>query len=146
MCGPVEFGSFTLAPRVGNAGTVLWRDVNGLTTMNRVGLKNPGSAAAEFLSRQPIDGTFGISVATTPEVDDPTVQAAHVAQAIGRFIEEGVRPDWFTVNLSSPEHRTGSHGDSDHRAGVGGVCGDGRARRDGSGVGESQPRPRGHAV
>lgn len=103
MCGPVEFGSFTLAPRVGNAGTVLWRDVNGLTTMNRVGLKNPGSAAAaEFLSRQPIDGTFGISVATTPEVDDPTVQAAHVAQAIGRFIEEGVRPDWFTVNLSCP--------------------------------------------
>lgn len=103
MCGPVEVGSFTLAPRKGNTGTVLWREVNSRTTMNRIGLKNPGAAAAaKFLSRHPIGGPFGISVATTPEVDDAQMQAAHVASAIGHFVEEGVRPDWFTVNLSCP--------------------------------------------
>lgn len=103
MCGPVEVGSFTLMPRKGNSGTVLWRDVNSRTTMNRIGLRNPGAAAAaKFLSRNPIGGTYGISVATTPEVDAAEVQAAHVAQALGRFVEEGVRPDWFTVNLSCP--------------------------------------------
>jgi dihydroorotate dehydrogenase len=103
MAGPVEVGSFTLAPRKGNPGTVLWRDVNGRTTMNRVGLKNPGAAAAAaFLSLHRVAGTYGVSIATTPEVDAVDEQAAHVAQAIGCFIDLGVRPDWFTVNLSCP--------------------------------------------
>lgn len=103
MAGPVEIGSFTLAPRMGNSGTTLWRDVNGRTTMNRIGLRNPGAvAAAKFLSSHPVGGTYGISVATTPGVDDAGQQAAHVAQAIRQFLEEGVRPDWFTVNLSCP--------------------------------------------
>ena len=41
LVGIVEFGSFTRQPRMGNAGTVIWRDAKSQSTQNRVGLKNP---------------------------------------------------------------------------------------------------------
>jgi hypothetical protein len=43
LVGPVEFGSFTRYPRIGNTGTVMWRDMRRLSTQNRVGLRNPGA-------------------------------------------------------------------------------------------------------
>ncbi|MEO1289714.1 MAG: hypothetical protein AAFV93_18280, partial [Chloroflexota bacterium] len=46
LVGLVEFGSFTRHPRVGNAGTVMWRDAKTKSTQIRIGLKIPGVVAA----------------------------------------------------------------------------------------------------
>src|SRR5690606_3042156 len=40
LVGAVEFGSFTRYPRLGNPGTVIWREVGTKSTQNRVGLRN----------------------------------------------------------------------------------------------------------
>jgi dihydroorotate dehydrogenase len=101
----VEFGSFTRWPRIGNAGTVLWRDVQTRSTQNRVGLKNPGAkAAAAFLSqhRTHLPPCFGINVAVSPGVVDPVEERREVLECLDAFLQRGVLPSWFTLNLSCP--------------------------------------------
>jgi dihydroorotate dehydrogenase len=105
LVGPVEFGSFTRWPRLGNPGVVVWRDVPTRSTQNRVGLRNPGArAAAEFLAAHKADlpPVFGINIAVSPGVDDPDQQMDEVLAALAAFIERGVSPAWFTLNLSCP--------------------------------------------
>ena len=105
LLGPVEFGSFTRRPRVGNPGTVLWRDSSARTTRNRVGLRNPGArAAARFLGlhRDKMPKTWGINIATSPGIDDVGRQGDELLESIGFFLEAGVRPAWYTLNLSCP--------------------------------------------
>jgi dihydroorotate dehydrogenase len=105
LVGPVEFGSFTRWPRLGNPGVVVWRDVPTRSTRNRVGLRNPGAlAAAEFLAvrRADLPPIFGINIAVSPGVDDPDQQTDEVIAALSAFIERGVFPAWFTLNLSCP--------------------------------------------
>lgn len=105
LCGPVEFGSFTRWPRVGNPGTVIWRDAVTQSTQNRVGLKNPGArAAAAFLSSRwrSISEPFGINIAVSPGVTDPALEEAEVLEALQFFLDVGVFPGWFTLNLSCP--------------------------------------------
>jgi dihydroorotate dehydrogenase len=105
LAGLVEFGSFTRWPRLGNPGVVVWRDVPTHSTQNRVGLRNPGAmAAAEFLAARhaALPPQFGINVAITPGVDDPEQQTGEVLSALAAFVERGVYPTWFTLNLSCP--------------------------------------------
>ncbi len=106
LVGLVEFGSFTRWPRLGNPGVVVWRDVPTRSTQNRVGLRNPGAlAAAEFLAARtkPIcPPQFGINIAVSPGVDDPDQQTDEVLAALAAFVERGVYPAWFTLNLSCP--------------------------------------------
>jgi dihydroorotate dehydrogenase len=105
LVGPVEFGSFTRWPRPGNPGTVLWRDVPSRSTQNRVGLKNPGvQAAAAFLAmrRDALPVQFGINVAVSPGVEDAGQQVEEVLAGLAAFIDRGVYPTWFTLNLSCP--------------------------------------------
>ncbi|MCB9459615.1 MAG: hypothetical protein H6670_08190 [Anaerolineaceae bacterium] len=105
LVGPVEFGSFTRYPRIGNTGRVMWRDRRHLSTQNRVGLKNPGAqAAALFLSerKDQLPSQFGINIAPSPGVDDERESIQHVIEAMGVFIKRGVLPTWFTLNLSCP--------------------------------------------
>ncbi|MCB9435639.1 MAG: hypothetical protein H6673_01430 [Anaerolineales bacterium] len=103
MVGLVEYGSFTRWPRVGNSGTVIWRDVPTRSTQNRIGLKNPGVvAAAEFLSRKPLPFQFGINIAVSPGVEDPSIERQEVLASMAAFLDKGVRPTWFTLNLSCP--------------------------------------------
>ncbi|GAB4573852.1 MAG: quinone-dependent dihydroorotate dehydrogenase [Anaerolineae bacterium] len=114
LAGPVEFGSFTRWPRLGNPGTVMWRDVQTRSTQNRVGLKNPGvHAAAAFLAarRDSLPEVFGINIAVSPGVVDPDRQTEEVLAGLRAFVERGVRPAWFTLNLSCPntEDDPGGH-------------------------------------
>jgi dihydroorotate dehydrogenase len=105
LVGLVEFGSFTRWPRLGNPGIVVWRDVPTRSTQNWVGLRNPGAlAAAEFLAARhaALPPKFGINVAVTPGVDDPDQQIGEVLGALAAFVERGVYPTWFTLNLSCP--------------------------------------------
>jgi len=103
LVGPIEYGSFTRWPRLGNSGTVVWRDVPNRSTQNRVGLRNPGvNAAAEFLVKRQLPKTFGINLAVSPGVDDPAEQSAEVLAGLAAFVERGLRPAWFTLNLSCP--------------------------------------------
>lgn len=103
MCGAVEFGSFTRWPRMGNTSPVLWRDVATQSTQNRIGLKNPGArAAAAFLKDKPLPPIFGLSLATTPGVDEPERQLDEVRESVQFFLEAGIRPSWVTLNLSCP--------------------------------------------
>jgi len=105
LLGPVEFGSFTRWPRLGNPGTVVWRDVPTHSTQNRVGLRNPGAlAAAAFLAeRKPqLPAQFGINIAVSPGVDDPARQTGEIVEALAAFVDRDIRPLWFALNLSCP--------------------------------------------
>ncbi len=104
LVGPVEFGSFTRWPRTGNPGTVVWRDAATRSTQNRVGLCNPGArAAAQFLAarRDQLPPVFGINIAVSPGVKDSD-QETDVLEALSFFTEAGLRPAWYTLNLSCP--------------------------------------------
>jgi dihydroorotate dehydrogenase len=97
LVGPVEFGSFTRWPRMGNLGTVLWRDVPTRSTQNRVGLKNPGAkAAATFLSqcRGNLPPCFGINIAVSPGVADPSQERHEVLESLDTFLQRGIFPSW----------------------------------------------------
>lgn len=105
LMGVVEFGSFTRFPRIGNQGTVIWRDVATKSTQNRVGLKNPGAiAAATFMQDHIADlpHVYGINIAISPGVDDPTEEATHIRESVLAFLIRGVVPNWFTLNISCP--------------------------------------------
>lgn len=103
LVGPSEFGSYTPHPRIGNPGTVMWRDVPTKSTQNRVGLKNPGVvAAAEFFSRHPLPPQTGINIAVSPGVTDAKMERQEVLDGIRAFLEKRIRPAWFTLNLSCP--------------------------------------------
>ncbi len=114
LVGLVEFGSFTRWPRLGNPGTVMWRDAPTQSTQNRVGLKNPGAqAAAEFLARHQgnLPPLFGINIAVSPGVSDATQEQREVIEAVDFFLSKGIRPSWFTLNISCPntEDDPGGH-------------------------------------
>ena len=109
LMGPVEFGSYTRHPRLGNPGRVLWRDVDGGWMQNRISLRNPGArAAAAHLARHAADlpPTFGLSLSVSPGVDDLGRSRDEVAEAAGLFASafEGLEagPAWVTLNLSCP--------------------------------------------
>ena len=105
LAGPVEFGSYTRHPRPGNKGTVLWREAESLSTQNRVGLRNPGArAAARFLGdqRDELPAEFGINIAVSPGVHNIDQQQREIMEALEFFLDAGVHPSWFTLNLSCP--------------------------------------------
>ena len=105
LVGAVEMGSFTPEPRLGNPGTVLWRDAEHRTLYNRIGLRNPGAcAAAAFLGERQTEmpDIYGISLATDPEEIDLQQKCESIAEAAKHFMSAGLRPSWVTVNLSCP--------------------------------------------
>ena len=105
LVGAVEMGSFTPAPRLGNPGTVLWRDAEHRTLYNRIGLRNPGArAAAAFLGERltELPATYGISLAADPDETDLQQKCESIAEAAKHFMSAGLRPSWVTVNLSCP--------------------------------------------
>ncbi len=113
LVGIVEFGSFTRHPRLGNEGTTLWRHPASKSLQNRIGLKNPGVAAAsEFLRQRKLDlqPIFGINIAVTPHQNDPYIQIDETLLGIHSFIDKGVIPSWFTLNLSCPNTDEDPHG------------------------------------
>lgn len=124
LLGPVEFGSFTRWPRMGNPGQVLWRDSHARSTRNRVGLRNPGiRAVAQFLARHRtgLPQVWGLNLATSPGVEDPGQQRAELLESLGFVLDAGVRPSWFTVNISCPN--TGDDPRGGHSAAlVRGLC------------------------
>ena len=105
LVGAVEFGSFTRYPRMGSEGAAIWRHIESQSTQNRVGLKNPGAmAAAAFLGKRKdkLPKAFGINIALSPGVDDSHQQQTELIESLEFFIAAGVRPAWFTLNLSCP--------------------------------------------
>lgn len=113
LVGNVEFGSFTRWPRMGNSGTVIWRDEATHSTQNRIGLKNPGvMAASEFLRlrffytpprTQGGDNlSIGINIAVSPGVVDKGQEKQEILESLATFISRGICPAWFTLNLSCP--------------------------------------------
>ena len=105
LVGPIEFGSFTRHPRLGNAGTTLWRERATLSTQNRVGLRNPGArAAAAFLGARikQLPDEFGINIAVSPGVSDLAQQQGETIESLLFFLDAGLRPSWFTLNISCP--------------------------------------------
>ncbi len=109
LAGPVEFGSYTRHPRLGNSGRVLWRDSAAGWMQNRVGLRNPGArAAAAYLGRHAGDlpPTWGLNLAVSPGVTDLGRSRDEIVEAATFFtdafagLEAG--PSWLTLNLSCP--------------------------------------------
>lgn len=112
--GPVEFGSFTRWPRLGNPGTVVWRHTGSHSTQNRIGLKNPGAlAAAAFLAhhRAHLPLIFGINIALSPGLAQIAQEVEEAVGAVNMFTAQGIYPSWFTLNLSCPntEDDPGDH-------------------------------------
>ena len=105
LVGPIEFGSFTRHPRLGNPGTTLWRQRAAQSTQNRVGLRNPGArAAAVFLGAriEQMPREFGINIAVSPGVNELAQQQAEAVESLLFFLDAGLRPSWFTLNISCP--------------------------------------------
>ena len=105
LVGPVEFGSFTRYPRIGNPGTVMWRDPATRSIQNRVGLRNPGAeAASAFLARnrRHLPVCFGINIAVSPGQNDTEAAKREVLEAIEAFSRREVFPSWYTLNVSCP--------------------------------------------
>lgn len=105
LVGLVELGSFTRYPRIGNPGTVVWRDAASHSTQNRVGLRNPGAkAAAAFLAlrRSELPPQFGINLAVSPGVSDADQEARETVEAFEAFLDADIIPTWFTLNISCP--------------------------------------------
>ena len=109
LAGPVEYGSYTRRPRLGEPGRVLWRDFDGGWMQNRVGLRNPGArAAAAFLGAHAADlpAVWGLSLSVTPGLDDVARSRDEIVEAADYFttafagLEAG--PAWLTLNLSCP--------------------------------------------
>lgn len=110
LVGPVEFGSFTRWPQRGNFGTVVWREARTQSTRHRVGLKNPGAvAAAHFLSlgknKAHLPKVFGINIAPIATAQDFPEQSQDIIEALDAFLNRGVYPSWFTLNLSTEMHQ-----------------------------------------
>jgi dihydroorotate dehydrogenase len=88
---------------LGNSGRIIWRDAGTRSTQNRVGLKNAGAkAAAAFLASHPLPPIFGVNIAVSPGVSDPALEQAEAVEALQAFVDAGVRPSWFTLNVSCP--------------------------------------------
>ena len=107
LVGAVEMGSFTPAPRLGNPGTVLWRDAEHRTLYNRIGLRNPGArAATAFLGKRlaELPATYGISLATDPEETDLKQKCESIAEAAKHFISAGLRTFMGNGQSELPEH------------------------------------------
>ena len=105
LVGPIEIGSFTRYPRLGNDGTWLARRVETRSTQNRMGLPNPGArAAALFLAsrRERLPDEYGINIAPSPGVNDLEARALEVCEALDSFLAAQLNPAWFTLNLSCP--------------------------------------------
>ena len=110
LVGPVEFGSYTRHPRLGNSGRVLWRDSDGGWMQNRVGLRNPGArAAAAFLARHAAALAAGLG----PEPGCQPGRLRRLPRAVTRssrppassrmaFAGLEAGPSWLTLNLSCP--------------------------------------------
>jgi dihydroorotate dehydrogenase len=119
LVGIVEFGSYTRYPRTGNSGTIIWRHASTRSLQNRVGLRNPGAAAASlFLSKHKahLPPVFGINVAVSPGLNETAAEAREVAESLALFLTAGVVPSWFTLNISCPNteddpkaHQTEAH-------------------------------------
>ena len=105
LMGPVEYGSFTRHPRLGNRGEVVWRHAESRSTQNRIGLRNPGArAAARCLGqrRHQLPAEFGANIAATPELHDSQQQRRDILESLDFFLDAGLRPSWFTLNISCP--------------------------------------------
>ena len=105
LVGAVEFGSFTRYPRMGNSGTVIWRDQKTQSTQNRIGLRNAGAkASAAFLANHPdqLPPIYGINLAVSPGINDPEQEQAELLEAAAFFSDAGIKPAWVTLNLSCP--------------------------------------------
>jgi dihydroorotate dehydrogenase len=119
LVGIVEFGSYTRHPRLGNPGTVMWRHTSALSLQNRVGLRNPGAAAASrflALHKANLPPVFGINVAVSPGLKKTHEEARDVVESLALFLGENVLPSWFTLNISCPNteddpkaHQTEAH-------------------------------------
>lgn len=104
--GVVEMGSFTRFPRLGNQHPSMWRLPDG-SLQQRVGLTNPGAmAAAEFLSQphvyKKLPEVFGINIAVTPGLETQDQELQDVSETFAFFLQYGIIPSWFTLNVSCP--------------------------------------------
>lgn len=107
LVGPVEFGSFTRHPRKGNPGNVVWRRERTQSTQNRIGLRNVGAeeaarTLAQLIKCEAFTHEFGINIAATPGISDIDEQEREVTGSLDCFLDAGVHPDWFTLNISCP--------------------------------------------
>lgn len=117
LVGPVEFGSFTRYPRLGNEGRVLWRNGATWSMQNRIGLRNPGAAAAAaYLSAHPtaMPSTWGVNLAVSPGVTKIAAARREISEAAAcfqsAFGDTGAGPNWLTLNLSCPNTKDDPHG------------------------------------
>lgn len=108
ISGLVEMGSYTKYPLMGNSpseGVVLWRNEKTRSAQNRIGLTNPGAAAvAEFmrLHQDELPQQFGISIAVRPGITDLQQEKKEVLESCQIFVDQGIYPTWFNINLSCP--------------------------------------------
>lgn len=102
----VEVGSITRHLREGNPGQVVWKYPEERALRHNAGLPNMGAEhAVEELARvqYQMKVPWGLNVAVTPGLPDTEAAAKDIAETATIMLGGGLRPDWLTLNVSSPD-------------------------------------------
>lgn len=102
----LEVGSVTKRARLGNDGQTVWKYQAEKALRHNAGLPNPGAAGLVFQLKDmqaKVRVPWGVSLAATPGIADKLEAADDVADAAEMLLVGGLRPDWLTLNVSSPD-------------------------------------------
>jgi len=102
----IEVGSITINMREGNSGQTVWKYSQELALRHNAGLPNPG--AVEIVNQlkeaqYKIAVPWGLNVAVTPGISDIKTAADDISQCVETVLKGGLKPDWLTLNISSPD-------------------------------------------
>lgn len=101
----VEVGSITRLLREGNPGQILWKYQEERALRHNAGMPNMGAehAVAELKDAQyKLKVPWGLNVAVTPGIPDTEAAVKDIGETTSILLA-GLKPDWLTLNVSSPD-------------------------------------------
>lgn len=102
----MEIGSITREPLHGNSGQTIWRFPEEKGLRHHAGMPNPGSLEIVHQlkdAQEKIRIPWGINVAVSPGITDTSQAAADITECTQNILSGGLKPDWLTLNVSSPD-------------------------------------------
>lgn len=102
----IEVGSITKELREGNEGQTVWKYPERYALRHNAGMPNPGARniAMELKEAQSqIKVPWGLNVAVSPGISDTPMAVEDIIETLAMVFDGGLRPDWVTLNVSSPD-------------------------------------------
>lgn len=106
MADSIEIGSITKDVCHGNTGQTIWRYKEEDAIRHFAGMPNPGSLEIVTQlkkAQEKIQVPWGINVATTPGIINTPQAVEDITACVHNILSGGLKPDWLTLNVSSPD-------------------------------------------